>query len=288
MKNIIITTDGYLWYYENQDHLLPTREDEWSYIEILKEIGDKESIFIDVGAHVGRYTIRLAKYYKKVIAIEPHPESVQILRKNIEINKLDNVEVYEYGIGEGLGEGILHHHGGSSTFLSAPSQKQFKVKFTSLDLLITECTPCKTVIKIDVEGLEVAVLKGAKRILNECKPILLIELHELRGVKPLQGIHDEVKKILHDFIELDVGDCHKLYVHRDIDMLANIKKFKRAIAMHWANHTIRNVQKGTVWYYGLPYTWWWGMSQLEFILKIFEHVENEPEWVNLLYKRHKD
>ena len=284
MNSIIYTSDGYAWYYENNDHLLPTREDEWSYIEILKDVADKDSIFIDVGAHVGRYTIRLAKYYKKVIAIEPNPESVKILKKNIELNNLDNVEVYEVALGEGVGEGVLYHHGGSSTFLPAPSQKQFKVRFTSLDMLIHNCVVGKIVIKIDVEGLEVAVLKGARKVINMCKPIILIELHELRGIKPIEGIHDEVRKILHEFIELDVGDCHKLYVHKDIDMLANIKKFKRAIAMHWANHTIRNVQKGTVWYYGLPYTWWWGMSQLEFILKIFEHVENEPDWVRLLYR----
>jgi hypothetical protein len=73
---------------------------------------------------------------------------------------------------------------------------------------------------------------------------------------------------------------HRLYYHKSRDL--NI--IKSLIADHWINYCILNLEQGRPWYYGLPYTWWWGMNLIDFIYEIREHVlrPDEPLWVELL------
>jgi len=54
----------------------------------------KNETFVDVGAHIGKYTLQIAKIVGetgRVVAVEPHPTTFQILRRNIELNSLKNV-----------------------------------------------------------------------------------------------------------------------------------------------------------------------------------------------------
>lgn len=60
----------------------------WQYLESLKQ----DDVFVDVGAHIGLYSIYVARFKAcKVIAIEPHPENYKLLVSNMRLNNLENI-----------------------------------------------------------------------------------------------------------------------------------------------------------------------------------------------------
>jgi FkbM family methyltransferase len=171
---------------------LTTREDEI----IERFCPEQGSIGIDVGAHLGRYTIIASKRVGpngKVIAIEADPSNFEILKRNIKLNKLNNIISLNYAAYSKETQLKLHlrSEGLGYTMYSTVMSNRFEtgrfveVKANTLDhLLESEGIHLEQIkwIKIDVEGAELEVLKGASRILNVGNNIsLLIEVHRLSG-----------------------------------------------------------------------------------------------------------
>ena len=164
--------------------------------EIIERFTPKEGdVVIDIGAHIGRYTIIGAKRVGtngKVVAIEANPSNFEMLNRNIKLNQLTNIislnnAVYSketkiklYLPGEELG------HTTYNTVMSDRAKnvdKFVEVSANTLDyfLQLKEITDVNWV-KIDVEGAEFEVLKGATNVLSKSKDIaLLIEIHNLSG-----------------------------------------------------------------------------------------------------------
>ena len=177
-------------YYCRLEDFNPDRE-----ADIVKLFSPKDGdIVVDVGAHIGKYTIIASKMVGskgKVIAIEAHPVNYDILKQNIVMNKLNNVIVLNYAVhsietmvklyepDQEEGTTIYNTIMTDRTLLN--DQKYVEVKADTLDSLLLE-SGIKEVnwIKIDVEGAEYEVLKGATNILSSSKDIsLLIEIHKL-------------------------------------------------------------------------------------------------------------
>jgi FkbM family methyltransferase len=177
-------------YYCRLEDFNPDREED-----IVKLFRPKEGdIVVDVGAHIGKYTIIASKMVGskgKVIAIEAHPANYDILKRNIVINKLSNVIALNYAVHStemlvklyepGQEEGFTIYNTIMTDRISLNNQKYIEVKANRLDSLLLE-NGIKEVnwIKIDVEGAEFEVLKGAITILSSSKDIsLLIEIHNV-------------------------------------------------------------------------------------------------------------
>ena len=133
--------------------------------------------FVDVGANIGGYTLRLAKRFREVIAIEPNPRAADILRKNIELNSLSNVRVLSDAISDTIGEATLSVPAGGKTTRSSIVKKykqgsSINVHTSTLDRLL-ENRDRIDLIKIDVEGAELLVLKGADRTLPKTQRVVL-------------------------------------------------------------------------------------------------------------------
>ena len=177
-------------YYCRLEEFDPYRE-----ADIVKLFSPKEGdIVVDVGAHIGKYTIVASKIVGskgKVIAIEAHPINYDTLKQNIVINKLSNVIALNYAVhsmkttvklyepGQEAGFTIYNTIMTDRTLLN--NQKYVEVKADTLDSLLLE-NGIKEVnwIKIDVEGAEYEVLKGATNIFSSSKDIsLLIEIHNV-------------------------------------------------------------------------------------------------------------
>ena len=154
-------------------------------------------IVIDVGAHIGPYTLKASKRVGlngKVVAIEADPENFDILNRNIQLNKLTNVIALNYAAYSkedkiklflpGKGEELSYTKFNTVMTDRAGNEKKYvEVKANTLDYLL-QSSGIKheqvNWIKIDVEGAEFDVLKGAKNILSKSKDIsLLIEIHNL-------------------------------------------------------------------------------------------------------------
>ena len=177
-----------------EDFIILTKHEE----EIIGIFTPKEGdIVVDIGAHMGRYTITSSKSVGtggKVIAVEAHPLNFRILQDNIRLNKLTNVSTVNLAVfskkarlklylpDEDLG--YTGHHSLMTNYLAAKHSKQaerryIEVEADTLDGLLNSMG-IKTVnwIKIDVEGAEYEVLKGAKDILATNKDIsILVEVH---------------------------------------------------------------------------------------------------------------
>ena len=164
--------------------------------EIIERFTPKEGdVVIDIGAHIGRYTIIGAKRVGtngKVVAIEANPSNFEMLNRNIKLNQLTNIislnnAVYSketkiklYLPGEELGHTIYN------TVMSDRAKNEDKfveVSANTLDYFL-QLKGIMEVnwVKIDVEGAEFEVLKGATNVLSKSKDIaLLIEIHNLSG-----------------------------------------------------------------------------------------------------------
>jgi FkbM family methyltransferase len=183
----------------NKDDLInmTIREDE-----IIDHFHTKEGdIVVDVGAHIGRYTIIASKRIGesgKVIAIEAHPGNFEMLNRNIKLNGLTNVIPLNYAVYSEVSKLKLYVPGEESGFTiyntittnrAKPEEKFIEVNANTLDNLLLLQPQQNGIshadinwIKIDVEGAEFEVLKGATSILSKSKDIaLLIEVHNLHG-----------------------------------------------------------------------------------------------------------
>jgi len=131
--------------------------------------------FVDVGAHIGSHSLRAAKVGEEVIAIEPNPESFAMLMKNIKDNNFHNITAYNTALWSSEEELILQLDQGSSTIYHDSNERpKVKVKAVPLDKLKLKKI---NLLKIEVEGEEVEVLKESAETLNRVDKII-IEVRE--------------------------------------------------------------------------------------------------------------
>ena len=271
--------DGFKWFIRRKDDLLVLNDGEECLMRFLKEASGKDKVLLDVGAHVGKYTVRLSRLYGKVIAFEPNPENLKTLRKNLELNKCSNVEVLEFAAGDFEGELELHDMGGSSTFLGVKQKTPvYKVYVKRIDDLVEHAD----VVKIDAEGWEERVVRGMYRLIERDLPLIVIEHHEARGYKNLGDMKGRIRRLLSGYYAFDVNGIHSVYIPKNFGKEEIAERFPSVIVCCWIKRVFDNVKAGRDWYYGLPYTWWYGAGVSDFALALPRHVKNyreEPDWV---------
>ncbi|UFH35701.1 FkbM family methyltransferase [Flavobacterium acetivorans] len=141
----------------------------------------KNHLFIDIGANVGHYSLLAAGICEsRVIAFEPIPSAFSKLKKNIDLNNLNGkVKIFNLGIGD---ENTFLNFTTNRDAMNSVAQEYdseiIRVGVKTLDAILEGEKP--TFLKIDVEGYEYFVLKGAKRVLaNESLKYIIIELNFL-------------------------------------------------------------------------------------------------------------
>jgi FkbM family methyltransferase len=188
---------------------LTVREDEI----IEKFQPKKHEIVVDVGAHYGRYTLIAAKRVGpkgKVISIEADPKNFELLNKNIKLNKLDNVTTINCAVSSKEGKIKLYtpekelgqelYNTIMSDRATTYNEKYIEVNANTLDNILNK-NDIKhediNWIKIDVEGAELEVLKGATNVLSKSKDIsLLVEIHNLGDGK---NLYQQIMDLLNNY-----------------------------------------------------------------------------------------
>ena len=158
-----------------------------------------EDVFVDVGANIGSYTILASSVVSaKSISFEPVPSTFMHLKHNVAINDVESlVELYNCGVGRG--KGVLKFTSTNDTTNhviadgSGAIQGTIAVEVVTLDEILCDRSP--TLIKIDTEGFELAVLQGGKLSLNASSTMALIV--EINGSCRRYGVN-EID--IHDFI----------------------------------------------------------------------------------------
>jgi FkbM family methyltransferase len=162
---------------------------------------------LDIGAHHGYYTLLASRKVGPqgyVLAVEASPRERERLRTHLRINRCNNVEVESRALGEVEGTAELYLVRGSESgcnSLRKPDVNQetevLKVPIERLDRVLQDRGIERVdFIKLDVEGAELSVLKGAARLLSrEPRPVILVEVQDIR-TKPWGYAAREVVRYL--------------------------------------------------------------------------------------------
>lgn len=157
-------------------------------IAFILQVMRPSTTFLDIGANVGIYAVAVAKKDPnvKVYAFEPCEWTFQILEENIRLNALDNVSAIRIALGDYVGEATLWVNAPGKDGLNTigrPSHPDCSivaresVPITTLDDFIrSHSVPRVDVIKVDVEGAELMVLRGGRNLLKQKDaPLILYE-----------------------------------------------------------------------------------------------------------------
>lgn len=152
----------------------------------------------DLGAHFGFYTLCLARAVGstgQVCAFEPDAVSFARLRRHVAMNRFDHVRLYQRAASDCAGSRLLvQHHGAGATTSHLPYQGEStsgqptsSVQSVALDeLRAADRLRAPQFIKIDVEGHAAAALRGARKLIADHRPSMLVSFHspdELDGVR---------------------------------------------------------------------------------------------------------
>jgi FkbM family methyltransferase len=134
------------------------------------------SNFIDVGANIGGYSVRLGTR-GRVFAFEPDPRNYRLLALNVDLNKLTNIRTYNKAVGDHIGKAKLYlsrFHGRHSTIEGSVrgGTKYVIIDSVTLDSMLAELDSVQ-ILKVDVEGAELFVLKGGIRTLEKTKYVIV-------------------------------------------------------------------------------------------------------------------
>jgi FkbM family methyltransferase len=191
-----VEADGLRWIQRggNTDDWIAVNHEE-SLHPILDGLLPDGGVFVDVGAHVGRWSLRLAGKASQVISVEPNPATAAVLRAHIALNGVDNVTVVEVAAWDAVARLSLEDPNGKVTGGSTHvvEDDAGTVNATPLDLVLADVTP--DLIKLDVEGADMHALRGMAQTLARAQPTLFIEDHSIYGYYALA----DLKALLESF-----------------------------------------------------------------------------------------
>jgi FkbM family methyltransferase len=179
----------------------------WSWLKFTSN-----EVFVDVGAHIGKYTLVAAKLVGergKVIAIEPHPLYYRVLQENVMLNNLRNVVTFNLA--------AWHKKDDLALFEGdATGQHSVKTNFSkgftivraeAMDNIVEILNlPSVDWVKIDVEGSEYEVVRGLQRTLSKHKPKIIVEVYPLNFQKNLPNVKEYMRNYGYDLIKISPHD----------------------------------------------------------------------------------
>lgn len=134
---------------------------------------DKDTI-VDVGAETGDYTILCSKFYNvsHVLSFEPNNNSYKVLIQNIELNNCHNVSAFMIGLSSVEAQQRAFFNGDAIIWTN--NQGNYSLTVRKLDSFNLTSV---SLLKIDVEGNEIEVIKGAIETIKKFRPKIIVETH---------------------------------------------------------------------------------------------------------------
>jgi FkbM family methyltransferase len=215
---------------------------EKKYLDELIKFASLNSIFIDIGAHVGYYTIRLAEYFKKVLSIEPSLYNFKALKINAVLNEVhDKIKFGNIAIGNKSNEKVKLYERGSVSCIKdvldlyntniedKTIKSEYNVDIWKLDdaMSYKEIKDIGTnshfVVKIDTEGMELDVLRGGFNFFNNYDSMLLVEHHNDK----IKGAKNKIMKYLKKMGYFEI--LQKMSEGEDKMLVTNMEKYEKLI-----------------------------------------------------------
>jgi len=201
----IVQFDGFQMYLDESSYMdlslyrqyledgLYEKETSRYVMNALKE-GD---VFVDIGANSGYYTLLASSIVGEdgfVYSFEPHPETFKRLSRNVKMNKMNNVKIFNMACSSYDGVGTLNvskSSDGLNSLKQIPlTSNSIPIEVRKLDTVLPDAVI--DMIKIDAEGSEMDIITGASKILSKGKPNIIYEIN--RGFASSQKIIDVLKE----------------------------------------------------------------------------------------------
>jgi FkbM family methyltransferase len=154
--------------------------------KLMSTIIKDDDIIIDIGANIGYYALLESKLAPNgsVYAIEPVRDNFDYLKTNVDVNRCTNIELFNCALSNKRGTGVIFiPERRNCASLLEPSRegmiRKENVQLETLDSFVDERVKrCPALVRMDVEGYEAQIIKGALRVLKKSKPLTIVaELH---------------------------------------------------------------------------------------------------------------
>lgn len=174
------------------------------------------SVVFDIGANAGFYTLLasvLVGPRGHVYAFEPLPHNIHFIREHLRLNEITNVEIIEAAVSDKTGETSFDDSLGGAMGHLAPGGN-LRIQTVRIDELVAESRlPPPDHIKIDVEGDEMLVLSGAKKVLEDFRPKLFLSTHAPEVHRECCALLNKLGYKLQALGGKDITDADELFAH---------------------------------------------------------------------------
>ncbi len=179
----------------------------------------KAGTAVDVGGNIGNHTLFFAKHFRQVIAFEPNPVALAVLRCNVALSNAEHrVTVVPCGLSDKQETLTFRQNqsgnlGGSGFAFAGLAEAGQEIKCDVRrgdDILTSDMTGGKVdLIKLDIEGAEFAAMRGLQGIIARDKPTLLFESHRAAGPSGSQAIFAFLRGLGYaSFVAVDEVGAH--------------------------------------------------------------------------------
>lgn len=184
-------------------------------IEVLEKWNqyfENVKIILDVGANIGNHSIYWSQLenVNKIISFEPVPKTFKLLKQNVTANKINKIEIHRLALGKKDGFGIINKEDPGN--LGATSLKfvedKTDIKIVSGDAFLYNKDNAIDLLKVDVEGFEINVLKGFEKTIKQYKPILWVEI-SLNNLQKVLNLLNTYGYFVIDIIKFNILAIHK-------------------------------------------------------------------------------
>ncbi len=183
LKLEYVLIDGKKLFLDDGDSLfLSLSSHEAMQVTLSKKEIKKGDIVLDIGAHIGYYTILFSELVGpegKVYSFEPHPKNFQLLKKTVEINNLTNVEIFQNIVSDKNKPVDFYISKldsiGNRMFDSNEAESKIEIDSISIDEFLKNKHDKINFIKMDIQGAEVLAIDGMKETLRNNKHLKIIQ-----------------------------------------------------------------------------------------------------------------
>lgn len=193
-------------------------------------------LFVDIGSHIGQMSLFVGKHFPgvEIISIDPSPTTRKRHQVNQSLNQLD-YDLFSYGLSDHEGQSHLYQptktyfkeyfkfNDGRFSLLPAADTKiddSTLVEMTTLDKVISEKQRSKRVlIKMDVEGFELEVIRGGSEVLMNSKVILILELAIMVQPEKCKKVIDLLLQYGYKMYNLELQEIQYFELCENIDVI---------------------------------------------------------------------
>jgi len=203
-----IESEGHKFFLDESDslHLFPDGIYEEFGTSIVKQMIKKGDVVLDLGAHIGYFTLIFAKLVGengKVYAFEPSPDNYSLLKKNVQVNGYNNVILVKNGVSNKTGKNMLYlsdSNPGDNMIIDTKENRQsIEIETVRLDDYFRDFKNQINFIKMDIQGAELDALRGMSSLLKKMENIKIMSEFAPKWLKKFGNEPIEYLKLLKEF-----------------------------------------------------------------------------------------